>query len=55
MLELYSNRLNGSLPDEWQTMQPDYIDLRNNTLQACPLHSALQQVSCEQFESSQAC
>ena len=44
MLELYSNRLNGSLPDEWQTMQPDYIDLHNNTLQACLLHSSLQHV-----------
>ena len=35
-LHRYNNKLQGTLPDEWHTMQPTLIDLHGNQLQVRP-------------------
>ena len=36
LLYRYNNKLQGTLPEEWRTMQPTLIDLHGNQLQVRP-------------------
>ena len=36
VLHRYGNKLQGTLPDEWHTMQPTLMDLHGNQLQVRP-------------------